>query len=83
MKKKMKSAAKNTVGFGLIIIGCIMIVTPGPGLFTILAGLYISSFPGKPRLVNRLKRTRFYSKYLIHVELKLKSKFKRKENKKE
>lgn len=82
MKKKFKSAAKNTVGFGLIIIGCIMIVTPGPGLFTILAGLYISSFPGKPRLVRRLKRTRFYCKYLVHVESKLKSKFKRKENKK-
>ncbi len=83
MKKKMKSVAKNTLGFSLIIIGCIMIVTPGPGLFTILAGLYISSFPGKPRLVNRLKRTRFYSKYLVHVESKLKSKFKKKENQRE
>lgn len=82
MKKKLKSVAKNTMGFCLIIIGCLMIVTPGPGLFTILAGLYISSFPGKPRLVNRLKRTRFYGKYLVHVESKLKSKFKRKENKK-
>ena len=41
MKKKLKSVAKNTMGFGLILIGCIMIVTPGPGLFTILAGLYI------------------------------------------
>ncbi|MBI5308763.1 MAG: PGPGW domain-containing protein [Planctomycetes bacterium] len=83
MKKKLKGVAKNTMGFCLIIIGCLMIVTPGPGLFTILAGLYISSFPGKPRLVNRLKRTRFYGKYLVHVESKLKSKFKRKENKKE
>ena len=31
MKKKLKSVAKNTMGFGLILIGCIMIVTPGAG----------------------------------------------------
>lgn len=83
MKKKMKSVARNTMGVCLVAIGCIMILTPGPGLLTIMAGLYLSSFPGKPRLVNKLKKTRFYRKYLVHVESKLKSKFKRKENKKE
>ena len=79
----MKSVVRNTVGVCLVTIGCVMVLTPGPGLLTILAGLYISNFPGKPRLVAKLKKTRLYRRYLVRVELKLKSKFKRKENKKE
>ena len=78
MKKVVKNVAKNTGGVCLIIVGCMMIFTPGPGLFTILAGLYITSFPGKPVLVAKLKKTKFYNRYLIKIESKIKSKFKRK-----
>ena len=78
MKKVAKNVAKNTGGVCLIIVGCIMIFTPGPGLFTILAGLYITSFPGKPVLVAKLKKTKLYNRYLIKIESKIKSKFKRK-----
>ncbi len=78
MKKVVKNVAKNTGGVCLIIIGCMMIFTPGPGLFTILAGLYITSFPGKPVLVAKLKKTKFYNRYVINIESKIKSKFKRK-----
>ena len=74
----MKKIAKNMGGVCLILIGCAMILTPGPGLLTILAGLYIVNFPGKPFLVNKLKKTQFYHRYLVRIELKLKSKFKRK-----
>jgi len=51
MKKLVKNVAKNTGGVCLIIIGFMLIFTPGPGLLTILAGLYITSFPGKPALL--------------------------------
>ena len=74
----MKKVAKNATGVFLVIIGCMMIFTPGPGLLTILAGLYITSFPGKPFLVRKLKKTKFYNRYLITTESKIKSKFKRK-----
>ena len=78
MKKVVKKVAKNTGGVCLIIIGCMMIFTPGPGLLTILAGFYITSFPGKPALVARMKKTKFYNRYIINIESKIKSKFKRK-----
>ena len=78
MKKVIKNVAKNTGGVCLIIIGCMLIFTPGPGLLTILAGLYITSFPGKPFLVAKLKKTKFYNRYVINIESKIKSKFKRK-----
>ena len=78
MKKLVKTVAKNTGGVCLIIIGCMLIFTPGPGLLTILAGLYITSFPGKPFLVAKLKKTKFYNRYVINIESKLRSKFKRK-----
>lgn len=78
MKKVVKNVARNTGGVCLIIIGCMMIFTPGPGLLTILAGFYITSFPGKPALVAKMKKTKFYNRYVINIELKIKSKFKRK-----
>lgn len=78
MKKMVKNVAKNTGGVCLIIIGFLLIFTPGPGLLTILAGLYLTSFPGKPALVARLKKTKFYNRYVINIESKIKSKFKRK-----
>jgi len=78
MKKLVKNVAKNTGGVCLIIIGFMLIFTPGPGLLTILAGLYITSFPGKPALVAKLKKTKFYNRYVINIESKIKSKFKRK-----
>lgn len=78
MKKVVKNVAKNTGGVCLIIIGCMMIFTPGPGLLTILAGFYITSFPGKPALVAKMKKTKFYNRYVINIELKIKSKLKRK-----
>ncbi|MBE7444580.1 MAG: hypothetical protein HS132_04800 [Planctomycetia bacterium] len=77
MKKMVKTVAKNTGGVCLIILGCMMIFTPGPGLFTILAGLYITSFPGKSMLVSKLKKTKFYNKYIVKMESKIKTKLKR------
>ena len=78
MKKAVKKVAKNTGGICLIIMGCMMIFTPGPGLFTILAGLYITSFPGKPMLIAKVKKTKFYNRYFVNIESKIRTKLKRK-----
>lgn len=42
--------AKNVAGVGLLIAGCAMLLLPGQGLLTILAGLALTDFPGKFRL---------------------------------
>jgi len=41
---------KNAVGALLLILGAVMLFTPGQGLLTILAGLLLMNFPGKYRL---------------------------------
>jgi hypothetical protein len=41
---------KNLLGGLLILLGLIMLVMPGQGILTILAGLLLVNFPGKYRL---------------------------------
>lgn len=41
---------KNIVGAGLVLLGLLMLVTPGQGLLTVLVGLLLMNFPGKYRL---------------------------------
>lgn len=41
---------KNLVGALLVLLGLIMLVTPGQGLLTLLVGLLLMNFPGKYRL---------------------------------
>ena len=41
---------KNLLGLVLVVVGAIMLVTPGQGVLTILAGLLVMNFPGKYRL---------------------------------
>lgn len=41
--------AKNTFGVLLVVMGLIMLVTPGQGLLTILIGLTLTNYPGKYR----------------------------------
>lgn len=43
-------AVKNGIGAILVLLGVIMLVTPGQGVLTILAGLMLMNFPGKYRL---------------------------------
>lgn len=45
---------KNIIGFILIIAGLVMIVTPGPGIPTILLGLIMMDIPGKRPLEAKL-----------------------------
>lgn len=46
--------ARNLLGAVLILLGLIMFVTPGQGLLTLLAGLWLTNFPGKYRLERRI-----------------------------
>jgi hypothetical protein len=43
-------ALKNLFGAALVLLGLIMLVTPGQGLLTLLAGLLLMNFPGKYQL---------------------------------
>ncbi len=42
--------AKNAFGALLVMLGLVMLVTPGQGLLTLLIGLLLLNFPGKYRL---------------------------------
>ena len=43
-------ALKNLLGLLFIILGLIMLVTPGQGMLTLLIGLLLMDFPGKYRV---------------------------------
>ncbi len=43
-------AIKNLVGALLVLLGVVMLLTPGQGLLTLLVGLMLMNFPGKYRL---------------------------------
>lgn len=47
---------KNILGILLIIVGGVMLITPGQGLFTILLGVLLADFPGKRRIERALVR---------------------------
>jgi len=41
---------KNVLGAALVLSGVVMLLTPGQGILTLLAGLLLMNFPGKYRL---------------------------------
>jgi multidrug efflux pump subunit AcrB len=41
---------RNIVGLILVILGLILLVTPGPGIVVLLVGISMAEFPGKQRL---------------------------------
>ena len=46
--------AKNLLGAALMLLGILMLFTPGQGLLTLLVGLLLMNFPGKYRLERTL-----------------------------
>ncbi len=50
-------AAKNLLGFCLLIAGIAMLVLPGQGILTIVVALLLLNFPGKHRLERRIVST--------------------------
>jgi hypothetical protein len=45
---------KNLLGAVLVLLGLVMLFTPGQGLLTLLAGLLLMNFPGKYQLERAL-----------------------------
>lgn len=41
---------RNVIGGFLVLIGFVMLILPGQGVLTILAGLIVMDFPGKKRI---------------------------------
>jgi len=41
---------KNLLAFTLVVLGIAMFLTPGPGIFPILLGIFLADFPGKTKL---------------------------------
>ena len=49
---------RNIIGILLLFAGFVMLFLPGQGLLTMLIGILLLSFPGKPKILN----------YLIHKQ---------------
>ncbi|SLM49841.1 conserved protein of unknown function [Nitrospira japonica] len=47
---------KNVLALTLIVVGIAMFLTPGPGIFPILLGIFLADFPGKTTLQSRVVR---------------------------
>jgi hypothetical protein len=45
---------KNLLGAVLVVVGALMLLTPGQGLLTILIGIMLLDFPGKRTLERKL-----------------------------
>ena len=41
---------RATLGLALILAGIVMLILPGQGILTVLAGLFIADFPGKYKI---------------------------------
>lgn len=51
-----RRVVRNLVGWTLILLGVAMLVLPGQGVITVLAGLLLADVPGKHALIVRLLR---------------------------
>lgn len=49
--------ARNLLGWTLIVLGVLMLVLPGQGVLTVLAGLVLADVPGKRGMIRRLLAT--------------------------
>ncbi|HHT9125347.1 MAG TPA: hypothetical protein ACFYD6_05945 [Candidatus Brocadiia bacterium] len=78
MKGLIKKILKNTLGVMLIILGLVILFTPfTPGSWIALIGLSLLDFPGKRRLVAKLKATGFYMRRIAPVEERIRKKLKK------
>ncbi len=50
----INAALRNVAGSLFIVLGLIMLVTPGPGVVSIVLGMSLCVFPGKHRLLRTL-----------------------------
>ena len=61
----LKRLVRNVLGFALIVVGVVLWLTPlVPGGALALLGLLLVDFPGKRRLIRRLRSTELFTKLL-------------------
>src|SRR5262245_30202211 len=58
-RERVRRFGRHALGVLLILLGIVMALpgVPGPGILTILAGLYISEIPGARALLRRILRS--------------------------
>ena len=66
--KLLAKIGRNLLGGLLILLGLVMLVTPGQGILTIVLGFTIMDFPGKKRITRAIKNTRFAKKLKAYWE---------------
>lgn len=49
-----RDVARNVLGAGVVLAGVAMLVLPGQGILTVIAGLVLTDVPGKHRLLRWL-----------------------------
>ncbi len=54
LRSLLISTSRNIVGVIVLLVGLILMVTPGPGLLCIVLGLALCDMPGKSRLLAKL-----------------------------
>ena len=53
-KNKPLKLAKNALGAALVALGIAMLVLPGQGVLTVIAGVALLDFPGRQKLLRKL-----------------------------
>lgn len=53
-KNKALKIAKNVLGVALTALGIAMLILPGQGILTLIAGLTLVDFPGRQKLLRKL-----------------------------
>lgn len=54
LPSRVLTYARNVFGCTLVVLGIVMLLLPGQGILTILAGLFLMNFPGKYELECKL-----------------------------
>ena len=50
LPRKARAIVRSLLGLGLVAVGVALLVLPGQGVLTILAGVVLAEFPGKFRM---------------------------------
>lgn len=67
-----RKVAKNCFGAALVIMGVLMLLLPGQGILTLLAGLALMDIPGKHALLVRMAKRESVMKALNYCRARAK-----------
>jgi hypothetical protein len=64
--------SRSVLGFVLVLLGFVMLFTPGQGILAIIVGLFLMEFPGKKRLEHKIIENEVTFKVLNWMRKKFK-----------